>query len=72
MTHKGLCVIKPQHYQKTSSKYLNRPASANSVDSDQILQNVASDQTLFCLQLILQYLDPSAGCKIDLFKFYEM
>ena len=33
-----------------------------------MLQNVASDQVLHCLPLTQQFLDTSAGSKMDLFK----
>ena len=41
----------------------------SSVDPDQMPQNVASDQGLYCLPLIQQLLDTSTGSKNDLFKF---
>ena len=36
-------------------KYKNRHALANCVDPDQMTQNVAYDQGLLCLSLILQF-----------------
>ena len=38
-------------------KYKDRQAWANSVDQDQIQQNIASDQGLHCLLLTQQFLD---------------
>ena len=38
-------------------KYWDRKAWANSVDPDQMPQNVASDQGLYCLPLLKQYTD---------------
>ena len=49
-------------------KYLDGQARADSVNPDQMLQNAASDQGFHCLLLIQQFLDKSAGIKIDLFK----
>ena len=48
--------------------YLGRRAQANSVDPDEMPQNVASHQGLHCLPLIQQFLDTS-GSKLYLFKF---
>ena len=48
-------------------KYGDRQASSNSVDPDQMPQNVASDQGLHCLPLIQHFLDTSTGSKIRLF-----
>ena len=45
------------------SKYLERQAWANSVDPDQMPQNVASDLGLYCLTLIKQFLDTLTGIK---------
>ena len=42
---------------------------ANSVDADQMPQNVASDQGLHCLPIMQQFLDTPASSKSDLFKF---
>ena len=39
------------------------------VDPDQMPQNIASDQDLHCLLRIQQFLDSSAGSKMDSFKF---
>ena len=36
---------------------------------DQMLKNAESDQGLDCLPLTQQFLDPSTGSKIILFKF---
>ena len=36
-------------------KYWDRQASANSVDPDQMLHSVMSDQDLYCLMFIQQY-----------------
>ena len=38
---------------------------AKSVHQDQMLQNVMSDQGLYCLPLIQQDLDTSTGSRID-------
>ena len=50
-------------------KYSGWRALANSVDPDQMPQNVASDQGLHCFQHILQFLDILTDSKMDLFKF---
>ena len=50
------------------SKYLDRQTLANSVDSDQMTQNVASDQGLHCLPLIQQFLALSSDSEMALFK----
>ena len=55
--------------QQNVSKYLDRQAWANIVDSDQMQQNVASDQSLHCLPLIHHFLDISTGSQMDLVKF---
>ena len=44
-------------------------ALANSVEPDQMPQNMMSNQGLHCLPLIQQFLNPSTGSKKDLFKF---
>ena len=44
----------------------------NSIDPDQMLQNVASAKGLYCLPLIQMFLDTSTGSKMDLFKFGNM
>ena len=49
-------------------KYLDRHACANSVDSDQMLQNGVSDQDLHRLPLIQQFLD-STSSQMALLKF---
>ena len=41
--------------------YLERQAYANSVDPDEMPQNVASHLDLHCLLLIQQYLDTTLG-----------
>ena len=46
----------------------DREAQANNVDYDQMPYSVASDQGLHLLPLVQQFLDPSTGSKIDLFK----
>ena len=43
-------------YNRSYLKYWNRQASVNSVDPDQMLQTVASDQGLHHLQLIHQFI----------------
>ena len=50
-------------------EYWDGQTSANSVDSEQMLQNAASDQGLHCVQLVQQFLDMSSSSKIELFKF---
>ena len=53
-------------------KYSQRQVWANSVDPDQMPQNVASDLGLHCLLLIQHYLDQTGkGNKMDMFKFYD-
>ena len=42
-------------------KYLDKQVWANSVNPDQMPQNVASDQGLHCLPLVQQILDTSKG-----------
>ena len=37
-----------------------------------MVQNAASDLGLYCLPFIQQFLDRSAGSKMDLFKFWDM
>ena len=54
--------------QNLYPKYFDRQAEANSVDPDQMPQNVASDLGLHCLPFIQQLLDTSAVSKMDLFK----
>ena len=49
--------------------YLDRQARTDSVDSDQMPIYVASDQGLYCLSIIQQFLDTSTSSKVDLFKF---
>ena len=44
---------------------LDRQAGLGSVDPDQMLWNAASDQDLFGLPLIQQFLIPSRGSKTD-------
>ena len=51
--------------------YLDRQAWANTVDPDEMPQNVASHQGLHCLPLIQQLLDTTSGSKLYLFKFYN-
>ena len=48
--------------------YLDRQAWANSVDPDEMPQNVASQQGLHCLLLIQQFLDTALDSKLYLFK----
>ena len=50
-------------------KYWDKSALANSVDPDQMPQNVASDLGLHCLPYIQQYFKPSTGGRMDYFKF---
>ena len=52
-----------QHYHN-NPKYWDRQAWANSVNPDQMLQNRASDQDLYCLPLIQLILDISPGSQI--------
>ena len=52
---------------RTHPKILYRQAWANTVDPDQTQQDVASDQGLHCLPLILQFVNTSAGSKLVLF-----
>ena len=52
----------------TYSTYLERQACANNADPDQTLQNVASDQGLYCLPRIQQFYIHSKVVKIDLWK----
>ena len=47
--------------------YRDRKVCANSIGPDQMPQIAASDPSLHCLPLIQQFLDKSAGFKIDLF-----
>ena len=49
--------------------YLDRQVWANSVDPDEILQNVASHQGLHCLPLIQQFLDTTLGSKLYMYLF---
>ena len=65
-----------EKYEKYQSEYCNNPkywdrqAWANSVDPDQMPQNVASDQGLQCLPLIQHnFLDTSTRSKINVLKF---
>ena len=51
---------------RNNPMYWDRQALANIVDSDQMLQNVASDQGLRCLPLIQQFKGISIWSKIDL------
>ena len=46
--------------------YFDRQAWANSVDPDQMPQNVASDQGLYCLPFIEQFLDRPWDSEMDL------
>ena len=46
-------------------KNQERQVQATSVDPDQTIQNVASDQVLHCLPLIQQFLDISAFCNMN-------
>ena len=59
---------KEQKY-RNNPKYLNRQAFANSVDPDQMPQNVASDQDLHCLHTYSHILDISRGSGMNTFKF---
>ena len=45
--------------------YWDRQARANSVDSDNMPNSVASDQDLHCLLLIQQFLKTSTPSKMD-------
>ena len=49
--------------------YSDRKARANSVDPDEMPQNVASHLGLHCLPLIQQFLDAKSSSKLYLFKF---
>ena len=51
------------------SMYLDRQAWANSVDPDEMPQNVASHQGLHCLPLIQQFLDTVSRSKLYLITF---
>ena len=63
-----ICLAKYKTYTKfILSIGTDRPA--NSVDPDQMPQNVASDQGLYCLPLIKQYLYISVGHKMVLLKY---
>ena len=46
--------------------FWDRQAWVNSVDPDQKLMNLASDQGLHCLPLIQQFLDMLTGSQMDL------
>ena len=45
---------------------MDKQACTNSIDSDQILQNVASDLHLHCLSVIQQFLETLTDCKMDI------
>ena len=49
--------------------YLDRQARAKSVDSDEMLQNVASHHGLHCLPLVNNILNTLAGSGTDSYKF---
>ena len=49
--------------------YLDKQAGANSVDPDEMPQNVASHQGLHSLPLIQQFLDTTSGSILYFFKF---
>ena len=49
-------------------KYSDRQDCANSWDPDQMLQNVASVQGLYCLPLMLLYLDTLTSSEMDFIK----
>ena len=49
-------------------KYLDKQACAKNVDPDQMMQNAISNNGLYCLLLIQQFLDTSTGSKKHLFK----
>ena len=51
--------------------YLDRYAWANSVDTDEMLQNGVSHQGLHSLPLIQQFWDTTSGSKLYLFKILE-
>ena len=53
-------------------KYLDRWARANSVDPDQMPQNVASDLSLYCLPLIQQILETTAGSRNELVQIFRI
>ena len=59
------------NYSK-SPKYWGIQAWANSVDPDQMPQNVASDLGLHCLPIIQQFWGMSTGSNIDLYKFKDV
>ena len=50
-------------------KNSDKQACNNSVDPDQMLHTVTSDQGLHCLLLIQQFLDIPSGIKMNLFKY---
>ena len=50
-------------------EYLDRQALADSVDPDQMMQNMASDQGLNYLLLTQKSLGTLEGCNIDLLNF---
>ena len=49
--------------------YSDRQAWENSVNPDEMLQNVASHDGLYSLPLIQQFFDITSGSKLYLFKF---
>ena len=49
--------------------YSDGQAWANSIDPDEMSQNVVSHQGLHCLPLIQQFLDHTLGSELYLFKF---
>ena len=54
-----------QQHNHIYSMYWDRQARANSVDPDQMPQNVASDQSLHCLPLIQQFLHVSTVADLE-------
>ena len=52
-------------------KYCDRLALAYSVEPDQMLQTITSDQGLLCSPLIQQFLDLSTSSRMDLCHFQD-
>ena len=62
----GLQVLCMYH---DNSKHWDSQAWVNNVDTDQILQNTAYDQSLYCLALLQQVFYTWRGSKMDQLKF---
>ena len=62
------CDFKYLMYHEPCSMYSDREACKNSEDPDQMLHNVASDQSLHCLPLIQVVVDTSTSSEMDLFE----